>query len=69
MALIEDPTQTPIAYDGNGAVRATGISRSTLEKEVRDGNLTVRYVGTKRMYGHAELLEWFNHLPVDRPVS
>ena len=58
----------PIAYDMKSAARAVGLSVTSIRHAVTAGELKPRYSGSKRLIGHVELLEWFNHLPLDRPT-
>ncbi|TFB96563.1 MULTISPECIES: hypothetical protein [unclassified Cryobacterium] len=60
---------TPIAYDVEGAARAVGLSVFPIKQAIASGDLTARYSKSKRLIGHDELVDWFNHLPVDRPTS
>lgn len=63
-----DHSRTPIAYNLDGAAAATGLSLTTIKNAVRANELTARFAGTKPLIGHADLLEWFNALPLDKPV-
>ena len=59
---------TPIAYDVQGAALAVGLSVFPIKQAISAGELTARFSGSKRLIGHDELVEWFNHLPLDKPL-
>jgi hypothetical protein len=40
---------------------------STIENLIRDGDLNVRYAGSKRVVPASELLAYIEALPYDRP--
>lgn len=56
----------PIAYNIEGACRATGLSEFVIAGALKRGTLTARYYGNKPLVGHADLLEWFNTFPLDK---
>jgi len=61
------PPTSPLAYSVIGAAAATGLSVSTIENLIRDGDLNVRYAGSKRVVPASELLAYIEALPYDRP--
>lgn len=61
------PAPAPISYDLEGAARAIGQSVDTIKKAIAKGDITPRYPNRKPLIGHADLLAWFNGLPVDKP--
>jgi len=66
MSLVQSGPN-PIAYSVEGAANAVGLSVYPIKQAITAGLLTVRYSGAKRLVGHADLLEWFDSLPVDKP--
>lgn len=60
-------TTQPLAYSMKGAAEATGVSVTTLEREIEAGNLNVRYVRSKRVIDADELKAWVHSRPYDRP--
>ena len=60
---------TPIAYNLESAAAAIGRNVRTIQRAIAKGALIPRYADSRPMIGHAELLAWFNHLPLDRPTS
>lgn len=59
----------PIGYSIPGAAEAIGQSIDTIKKAIAKGDITPRYPNRKPIIGHADLLEWFNALPVDKPKT
>ncbi|POH68978.1 hypothetical protein C3B61_03500 [Cryobacterium zongtaii] len=66
MIVPRQTAPTPIAYNLDGAAIAVGLSIFPIKLAVSNGSLTARYYGTKPLIGHAELLEWFENLPLDK---
>jgi len=62
-------TAQPLAYSMKGAAEATGVSVTTLEREIEAGNLNVRYVRSKRVIDADELKAWILSRPFDREVT
>jgi hypothetical protein len=67
MSKLRETPRVPISYDFAGAAEAIGQSIDTIKAEVRKGNLTPRYPNSKPVILHAELVEWAESLPVNRP--
>jgi len=59
--------RTPISYSIDGAADAVGLSIGPIRAAISAGDLTPRFSGSKPLIGHEDLLEWFNHLPLDKP--
>jgi hypothetical protein len=57
----------PIAYNIQGAADAIGQGVDVIRDAIRRGDLTPRYPNSRALIGHADLLEWFDNLPVDKP--
>lgn len=64
---ITQSAPNPIAYSVEGAAQAVGLSVYPIKQAITAGLLTARYSGAKRLIGHADLLDWFDSLPVDKP--
>ena len=69
MSFITPAAPAPIAYSVEGAANAVGLSVFPIKQAITAGLLTAHYSGAKRLVGHADLLEWFNNLPVDKPAT
>lgn len=57
----------PIAYTVQGAAEAIGRGPDVIRDAIRRGDITPRYPDSRLLIGHAELLDWFDNLPVDKP--
>lgn len=44
-----------------------GCSTDPIRKAIKAGDLTPRYLGSKPVILHTDLLEWAESRPVDRP--
>ena len=61
---VTDATPTvPISYTVDGAVRATGISRSVLYEALKDEKLNARKSGSRTLIEHDELARFVRSLP------
>lgn len=56
--------QTPIAVTIPEAVRATGISRSSLYEAMKRGELTARKAGRRTLITFADLQSYLANLPM-----
>ena len=56
--------QTPIAVTIPEAVRATGISRSSLYEAMKRGELTARKAGRRTLITFADLQSYLANLPI-----
>lgn len=56
-----------VAYDYDTAASSTGLGRSTIEKAVYAGDLTVHYLGRKPLILADDLREWIASLPTEKP--
>ena len=59
----------PLAYSVKDAAEATGISASLLEQFIARGDITPRWVNSKRVLPAAELQAWIDALPYDKPEA
>lgn len=57
---------SPIAVDVVTACRMVSLSRPTVDKAIRDGNLPVRYYGRKPLIDVDDLRAWFKALPTEK---
>jgi len=57
------------AYTFKGAAEAYGVSQDVIRAHVEKGNLIARYPSTRPVIAAAELEEWFNSLPSERPTA
>jgi hypothetical protein len=57
---------TPLSYSIKGAAEATGISTSLLEQFIARGDITPKYVNSKRVITADELQAWLDSLPIER---
>ena len=58
-------TTRKVAYSLDEAAARVGVSSRTLKDQIRDNYLLARYVGTKALIAHDDLVTWFNNLPVE----
>lgn len=56
-----------VSYSIPGAVVATGIGETTIRKALNDGDLVAHYVGSKPVIRAADLDEWVESLPTEKP--
>jgi hypothetical protein len=56
-----------VSYSLPGAVEATGVGRTSLDAAIARGDLIAHYVGTKPVVRAADLDEWIQSLPTERP--
>ena len=59
----------PVAYTIPDAARAVGLSKSAFDRHLAAGDITRRYPNSKPIISHAELVEWVESLPADKPVA
>lgn len=58
-----------VSYDLDGAVEATGLSKTTIRSAVDNGDLIAHYVGRKPVFRAVDLDEWIRNLPTERRAS
>lgn len=58
----------PLAYTIEDAAIAAGVSKSTLNRAIANGDITRRYPNSKPVIMADELAAWLESLPVDKPV-
>lgn len=56
-----------VSYDTNGAVEATGLSKTTIQEAVATGELIAHYCGRKPVFRAVDLDAWIESLPTERP--
>ncbi|WP_258802768.1 helix-turn-helix domain-containing protein [Pseudarthrobacter sp. NS4] len=56
-------TTRKIAYSIEEAAARVGVSSRTLREQIADSYLIARYVGTKALIAHEDLVTWLNSLP------
>jgi excisionase family DNA binding protein len=59
-------TSEKLVYSIREASAATGLSRSTLYLEIRDGRLAVRKAGRRTIILDEDLRDWLSRLPEKR---
>lgn len=57
---------SPIAVDVPTACHMVSLSRPTIDKAIRNGDLPVRYYGRKPLIDVDDLRTWFKALPSGR---
>jgi excisionase family DNA binding protein len=58
-------TTRKIAYNLEEAAARVGVSRRTLADQIANSYLLARYVGTKALISHEDLVTWLNSLPAE----
>lgn len=58
-------TTRKIAYSVEEAAARVGISKDLLRSQIRNNYLVARYVASKPIIAHEELVEWLNSLPTE----
>jgi len=56
-----------VSYSLDGAAVAMGQSRKTIDRAIKAGDLTPRYVNSKAVILHSDLVAWIETAPVDKP--
>ena len=56
-----------LAYSYQEAAEAVGVSAATLRRHVNNGDLAVRYIGSKPVIQADELRAWLDALPSEAP--
>ena len=56
-----------VAYSVKDAAAAVGVSLSLLERAIKRGDVTVRWLDGKRVVLATELTEYAESLPLDKP--
>lgn len=62
-------TTRQIAYSVEEAAARVGSSAAVLRAQIRHGYLVARYVNTKVLIEHEELVAWLQHLPSESPTE
>lgn len=57
-----------VSYDLDGAVEATGLSKTTIRAAVNAKNLVAHYEGRKPVFRAVDLDEWVRNLPTEAPA-
>ena len=57
----------PVAYTITDAAQAVGMGKAAFNAILAAGDITRRYPNSKPIISHAELVEWVESLPVDKP--
>lgn len=60
--------RVPLSYNYADAADAIGISVAQLDKLVREGDITPKYVRSKPIFPATELLAWLESLPIEKPM-
>lgn len=58
-------TTRKIAYSLDEAAARVGCSTALLRAQIAHGYLLARYVNSKPLIAHEELVEWLNNLPTE----
>jgi hypothetical protein len=61
--------RVPLSYNYTDAADALGISVAQLDKLVRQGDITPKYIASKPIFEATELLAWLASLPIERPAK
>ena len=61
------PMQTPIAVTIPDAVKATGMSRTSIYEALKRGDLSARKAGRRTLVNFADLQTYLASLPSDQP--
>jgi len=59
----------PLAYTIEDAAAAAGVSKSTLNRAIANGDLTRRYPNRIPVITATELAAWLESLPLEKPVA
>jgi len=65
---IPKAASAPLAYSLPDAAVACGVSLSTLNRAIANGEVTRRYPNRKPVILATELEAWLESLPVDKPT-
>ena len=63
------PAPQPKAYSIEDAAEACAVSKSTLNRVIKHGDITRRYPTSTPIILATELDAWLDSLPVDKPVA
>lgn len=56
-----------VSYDLDGAVEATGLSKTTIRAAVDNSDLIAHYYGRKPVFRAVDLDAWVRSLPTEAP--
>ncbi|MFI8413747.1 hypothetical protein ACIGB6_14935 [Paeniglutamicibacter gangotriensis] len=56
-----------LAYTIDEAAEQSGYSTRTLQRQIKDGNLIMKYANKKGIIRHIDLVNWLENLPVEAP--
>lgn len=60
--------KAPISYNLDGAAEAAGVSRKTIERAIRAGDLVAHYPTSRPLILPEDLRRWVTSAPIERPV-
>jgi hypothetical protein len=62
-------TEEKLGYTIKGAAEAYSVSQDVIRAHIEKGNLIARYPSSRPVIAAAELEEWFQSLPSERPAA
>jgi hypothetical protein len=65
--MLTDPMAYRLAYSIPNAGQMVGYSESVIKQVIARGDLTPRFANSKPVLLHADLVEWLESLPLDKP--
>lgn len=58
-----------LAYTLDETSEQTGYSVRALQRQIKDGNLIMRYANKKGIILHTDLVNWLENLPAEPPEA
>ncbi|QBP33296.1 MerR-like HTH DNA binding protein [Gordonia phage BrutonGaster] len=65
---MSDPFQNKLAFNKRELADAVGVSEATIDREIKAGNLEVRYVRGKVVIMRDAAVDWLNAAPTEKEV-